>query len=100
MISFVAPSPASGDGSLGVFATGLPCAKNRTLIAIANPACKQTTKTSNALLVCLSVALNTGYRFLSKKATLRPNPTPTKTQFSTVIGDHDIRATGIQIKFE
>jgi hypothetical protein len=90
-------SPFSGAGS---FTTGLPCAKNSTLIAIASPACRQTTKTSKTLLVCLSVALKTGYRFRNKKATLRPNPTPTNTQFKIVMGDHEISATGIQMRFE
>lgn len=80
--------------------SGLPCAKNSTLIAIANPKCNATTATSNTLLVCLSVALRTGYKFLNKNATLTPNPTPTNTQFKILIGDQLTSATGIQIKFE
>jgi hypothetical protein len=52
------------------------------------------------LLVFLSVALKTGYKFRNKKATLRPNPTPTKSQLRSVNGDHEIRATGIQMRFE
>lgn len=51
------------------------------------------------MLVCLSVALRTGYRFLNKKATLKPKPTPTNTRFKIVIGDQEMRATGIQIRF-
>jgi len=55
---------------------------------------------NKTLLVCLSVALRTGYRFLNKNATLNPKPTPTKTQLRMEIWDHEISATGIQIKFE
>ena len=52
------------------------------------------------MLVCLSVALKTGYRFLNKNVTLRPNPIPTNTQFRMLMGDQAIRATGIQMRFE
>lgn len=69
-------------------------------MAIDSPACRATTAINSILLVCLSVALNTGYKFLSKKATLSPNPTPTNTQFRIVIEDHEMRATGIQMRFE
>lgn len=55
---------------------------------------------SNILLVCLSVALNTGYKFLNKKATLKPNPTATNMMLRSVIDDHEMSATGIQIRFE
>ena len=80
--------------------TGLPDAKKRILIAIAKPAWRQTTRISNALLVCLSVALSTGYRFRSRNATLSPKPTPTKTKLRMAIGDQEIKATGIQMRFE
>ena len=70
--------PGSVAGSVD-FLAGLLKAKNRILIAMAKPACRQTTKMSSALLVCLSVALRTGYKFLKRKATLTPKPTPTKT---------------------
>ena len=98
-IAGLAPLMGSFDPS-GVFPTGLPYVKKSTLIAIASPACRQTTIINNILLICLSVALRTGYRFLSRNATLIPNPAATNTRFRIVIGDHDIRATGIHIRFE
>lgn len=58
------------------------------------------TITSRILLIWRSVALNTGYRFRTKNTTDRPNPTPTKTQLRMEMGDHEIRATGIHIRFE
>jgi hypothetical protein len=101
MRNFAGSASFSGSfsGSAPVFA-GLPWAKNSTLIAIANPAWRTTTNISKILLVFLSVALKTGYKFRNKKATLRPNPTPTKSQLRSVNGDHEIRATGIQMRFE
>ena len=77
---------------------GLPCAKNRTLIAIDSPKCSPSTTNSSTLLVCRSVALNTGKRLRSRKNTDTPNPTPTKTQLRMVMGDQLISATGIQIR--
>jgi hypothetical protein len=67
---------------------------------MAKPAWRITTKIRRNLLVCLSVALRTGYRLRSRKVTLRAKPTPTKIQFRSVSGDHEIRATGIQMRFE
>lgn len=70
------------------------------MIAIASAACKQTTRIKRALLIFLSVALKTGYRFLSRKATLKPNPTATNIQFRKLSGDQAIKATGIHMRFE
>lgn len=74
-------------------------AKNRILMAKARPKCKATTMTKRTLLVLTSVALSTGYRFLTKKTPEAASPTATKTQFRIETGDQEIRATGIQIKF-
>jgi hypothetical protein len=77
----------------------LPLAKKSHLMAIASAACSTTTNINNALLACLSVALNTGYRFLRRNATLTPKPIPTKIQFKRVNGDQEMSATGIQMRF-
>lgn len=73
-------------------------AKNKILMARARPKCKATTTTNKILLVLTSVALNTGYRFLTRKTPEAASPMATKTQFKIEIGDQEIRATGIQIK--
>lgn len=80
--------------------TGVTHAKNRILIAIANPAWSTMTRINNILLAFASVALKTGYRFLRRKKTVQPKPTPTSAQFSAVNGLQLTRATAIQIKFE
>ena len=74
-------------------------AKNNILIASANPTCANTTATTIPLLVLLSTTLTTGHRFRTRKPALTTKPTPTNTQFSTVIGLQLISATGIQIMF-
>jgi len=56
---------------------GLLWLKNRILIAIAKPACNNTTTTNSIWLIFFSVALMTGYKFLSRKKTLTPYPSPT-----------------------
>lgn len=84
----------------GVVATGLPCAKKRILMAIDSPKCSASTRTNRTLLVCLSVALKTGYKFRRRNATDRPKPTATKTQFRMLIWLQLMRATGIQMRFE
>jgi hypothetical protein len=74
-------------------------AKNKILIASAKPKCKPTTTTNKILLVLTSVALKTGYKFLTRKTPDAASPTATNTQFKILTGDHEINATGIQIKF-
>jgi hypothetical protein len=39
------------------------------------------------------------YKFRNKNRAERPKPTPTKIQFRTVIGDHEMMATGIHTRF-
>lgn len=74
-------------------------AKNKTLIAIAKPACNTTTNMSKILLVFASVALSTGYKLRRRKNTVHANPTPTKAQFNAVRGLQLANATAIQSRF-
>lgn len=53
---------------------------------------------SSTLLTWRSVALRTGYKLRSKKATEMPKPTPTNTQFRIEMGDQLMHATGIQTR--
>lgn len=54
-------------------------AKNKNLIAIANPACNPTTPISSTLDTFASVTLTTGHRFRVRKTALILKPTATNT---------------------
>lgn len=86
--------------SAGVDVFGCAGAKKRNLMAMARAAWRTTTKISRSLLVWRSVALSTGYRLRRRKATLKVKPRPTKIQFRMLNCDHEIRATGIQMRLE
>lgn len=87
------PDPAPGLMTLA-------CAKTSHFIVIAYPRWSATTTMRSILLVCLSVALRTGYKFLSRKAADMPKQTPTKTQLRRVSCDQEIMATRSQVKLE
>jgi hypothetical protein len=72
------PSPLSASPPFG-FPIGLVAAKNKTLIAMANPACSANTTMSKTLLVLASVVLSTGYKLRSKKKAENARPSATKT---------------------